>query len=61
MTVFLWVKNFRAKSINIIKREHQKAIELLKKHRNKLDKLAGYLYDKKAIMGEVFMEILKQA
>lgn len=48
-------------TIDIIKREHQKAIELLKKHRNKLDKLAGYLYDKETITGEVFMEILKQA
>ena len=61
MTVFLWVKNFRAKPINIIKRDHQNAFEILKKHRNKLDKRARYLYYKKAITGEVSMEILKQA
>ena len=47
-------------TIEIIKREHKKAIRLLEENRDKLDELAKYLYDEETITGETFMKILNQ-
>ncbi len=46
------------KVIALVKQQHQKAIDLLTSHREKLDELANYLYEKETITGEEFMEIL---
>ena len=49
------------KVIALVKQQHQKAIELLTSHREKLDELANYLYEKETITGEEFMEILNRS
>ena len=41
--------------VALVKRQHQKAIEILEKDRKKLDELADYLYQKETITGEEFM------
>ena len=41
-----------------MKREHQKALDILRENRTKLDELANFLYEKETITGEEFMEIL---
>ena len=43
---------------DIIKRQHEKALSLLRDNREKLDKLAQYLTEKETITGEEFMGIL---
>ncbi len=48
------------KVIALVKQQHQKAIDLLTSHREKLDELANYLYEKETITGEEFMEILNR-
>lgn len=45
---------------DLIKTQHEKARRLLEEHRQKLDELAKYLYEKETIMGEQFMEILEK-
>lgn len=45
--------------VALIKKQHEKATELLSGHRDKLDRLAEYLYEKETITGDEFMEILK--
>ena len=45
---------------DLIKTQHEKARQLLEKHRKKLDELAKYLYEKETITGEQFMEILEK-
>ena len=45
---------------NLIKTQHEKARRLLEEHRQKLDELAKYLYEKETITGEQFMEILEK-
>ena len=42
----------------LVKREHAKAVNILKENREKLDQLANYLYEKETITGEEFMKIL---
>ena len=49
------------KVIALVKQQHQKAIDLLTSHREKLDELANYLYEKETITGEEFMEILNRS
>ena len=44
----------------LVERQHQKASDLLKANRLKLDELAAHLYEKETITGEEFMQILKQ-
>ena len=44
--------------VALVKREHEKAIQLLNDHRAKLDELSQYLYEKETITGEEFMKIL---
>ena len=47
-----------AKVVEIIKAAHQKAISILKEHRDDMDRLAAYLLEKETITGEEFMAIL---
>ena len=49
-----------AKVVELVRRQHQKAIKLLTEHRSDLDRIAKYLYEKETITGEEFMEILNQ-
>ena len=44
----------------LVERQHQKALDLLKANRLKLDELAAHLYEKETITGEEFMQILKR-
>jgi cell division protease FtsH len=48
------------KVVEIVKKEHAKALELLKSHEAKLRELAEYLYAKETITGEEFMSILNK-
>ena len=45
----------------LVKRQHEKAAQLLQENRKKLDELAKHLYEKETITGEEFMSILNQA
>ena len=47
--------------VELVKTQHDKALEILKENREKLDKLAKHLYEKETITGEEFMEILEEA
>ena len=44
--------------VALVKREHQKALNILRENRTKLDELANFLYEKETITGEEFMGIL---
>ena len=44
--------------VALVKREHQKALDILQENRTKLDELANFLYEKETITGEEFMGIL---
>ena len=46
------------KVVELVKREHQKALDILRENRTKLDELANFLYEKETITGEEFMGIL---
>ena len=46
------------KVVELVKSQHEKALEILRENREKLDKLAKHLYEKETITGEEFMEIL---
>ena len=46
--------------VDLVKKQHQKAVRILEENRKKLDELADYLYDKETITGEEFMEILNK-
>ena len=41
-----------------MKKQHEKALEILRENREKLDELAKFLYEKETITGEEFMHIL---
>lgn len=45
--------------MSLIKQAHDKAIELLEENKEKMHKLAKYLYEKETITGEEFMQILE--
>ena len=45
--------------MNLVKAQHEKAMDILRRNREKLDQLAKYLYEKETITGEEFMNILK--
>ena len=47
------------KVVELVRKQHEKAIALLKAHMDKLDALASYLYEKKTITGDEFMKILE--
>ena len=46
------------KVVERVKAQHAKARKILTDNRDKLDELAGFLYEKETITGEEFMEIL---
>ena len=46
--------------VELVKRQHEKAIQILMENREKLDQLARYLYDRETITGDEFMDILNQ-
>ncbi len=46
--------------VELVKRQHQKAVRILEENRGKLDELADYLYEKETITGEEFMNILNK-
>ena len=46
--------------VELVKKQHEKALKILADNRAKLDELASFLYEKETITGEQFMEILKK-
>ena len=44
--------------VELVKKQHEKAGQILLENREKLDELANYLYEKETITGEEFMHIL---
>ena len=44
--------------VALVKRQHEKALQILRDNREKLDELANFLYEKETITGEQFMQIL---
>ena len=44
--------------VELVKAQHEKAVDILTENRAKLDELAQYLYEKETITGEEFMHIL---
>ena len=44
--------------VELVKAQHEKAVNILTENRAKLDELAQYLYEKETITGEEFMHIL---
>ncbi len=45
--------------VELVRKQHQKAIRILQENRSKLDELAKFLYEKETITGEEFMAILQ--
>ena len=54
-------KEIDKKVVETVKTQHEKARRLLSEHRQKLDELAGHLYEKETITGSEFMTILRRA
>ena len=44
--------------VQLVKEQYDKAVSILSEHREKLDELAKFLYEKETITGEEFMQIL---
>ena len=44
--------------VELVKKQHEKAVNILTENRAKLDELAQYLYEKETITGEEFMNIV---
>ena len=53
-------KEIDKKVVELVKNQHEKAINILLENRQKLDELAMFLYEKETITGEEFMEILNR-
>ena len=47
-----------AQVVELVEKQHQKALGILRDNRSKLDELADYLYEKETITGDEFMKIL---
>ena len=47
-----------ARVVELVKRQHEKALAILRDNSAKLDELAKYLYERETITGEEFMRIL---
>ena len=47
--------------VELVRKQHEKALNILKDNRGKLDQLASYLYEHETITGEEFMQILNAA
>jgi cell division protease FtsH len=50
-----------AQVVELVRKQHEKALTILKDNRGKLDELASYLYEHETITGEEFMQILNAA
>ncbi len=48
------------KVVDLVKKQHEKAVQILTENRDKLDELAEHLYEKETITGEEFMNILNK-
>lgn len=46
--------------VELVRKQHQKARDILSQNREKMDELAEYLYEKESITGEEFMNILEK-
>ena len=46
--------------VDLVERQHQKALKILQDDRQKLDELAKFLHEKETITGEEFMKILNE-
>ena len=46
--------------VELVKAQHEKALNILKENRQKLDELSEFLYEKETITVDEFMEILKK-
>lgn len=46
------------KVVELVKQEHDKARKMLEEHRDDLDRISKYLYEKETITGQEFMDIL---
>ena len=44
--------------VELVRTQHEKALNLLRENREKLDELARFLYERETITGEEFMNIL---
>ena len=44
--------------VETVKRQHEKAVQILVENKAKLDELAKFLYERETITGEEFMKIL---
>ena len=44
--------------VELVRRQYEKAIRMIRENKKKLDELAQYLYEKETITGEEFMKIL---
>jgi cell division protease FtsH len=48
------------KVVELVRRQHEKAVQILKDNKRKLDEIAKYLYERETITGEEFMDILNR-
>ncbi len=48
------------KVVELVRRQHEKAVQILQENKRKMDELAQHLYEKETITGEEFMEILNR-
>ena len=46
--------------VELVRKQHEKALTILKDNRDKLDELASYLYEHETITGEEFMRIMNE-
>ena len=53
-------KEIDKKVVELVKKQHEKAINLLTENRAKLDELSTFLYEKETITGAEFTEILNK-
>ena len=52
--------NIDRQVVALVKKQHEKADQLLQQNRGKLDQLAQYLYEKETITGDEFMAMLNE-
>ena len=52
--------NIDRQVVALVKKQHEKAAQLLLQNRSKLDQLAQYLYEKETITGDEFMAMLNE-
>ena len=52
--------NIDRQVVGLVKKQHEKAAQLLLQNRSKLDQLAQYLYEKETITGDEFMAMLNE-